>query len=71
MLGAGLEAADGDDGAVERVELAADQGLQAGDDAAGEHDRVAGGVRRGAVAADAAHDHVDAESTLARAGPSE
>jgi hypothetical protein len=44
----------------ERIDLAADQGLQRHDDPAGEHDRILGRVRIGAVAADAAHQDVDA-----------
>src|SRR3546814_20134242 len=54
-----MEAADGDDGRALRVVLAADQGLERADDAAGEHDRILGRVRIGAVAADALHGDVD------------
>ena len=66
MLGAGLEAADGDHRGVGGVVLAADQGLQGGDDAAGEHDRVPGRLRIGAVAADPPHG-MSTLSTLASA----
>ena len=60
MLGAGLKAADGDHRRVLRIDFAADQGLQRADDTTGQHDRVLGGVRIGAMAANPLYPDIDA-----------
>ena len=71
VLGAGMEAADRDYRRIERVILAADQSLQRDDDPRGEHDRVLGRVRIGAVAAEALHQNIDAVDVRQRVAGSD
>src|SRR3546814_5457730 len=54
MLGVAGETADCDHGRIERILFPADQRLQRGHDPRAQHDRVAGRLRIGAMAARAA-----------------
>ena len=54
-LGAGLDAADGQHRGLAGAHLAGDDGLQPDDDHGGEHHRVDGGLRHGAVRAATVH----------------
>ena len=53
-----VDSADGDDGRGAGFEFAAHDGLEREDDLRGENDGILGGVRRGTVAADAAHQNI-------------
>ena len=55
----GVEAANGDHRGFDRVVLAADQRLEPHHDRTGQHDRIARGMRRRAVPANAAHLDID------------
>ena len=68
-LGAAVDGADGDDGGVEWVFFAADDGLELRDEERGEDDGVAAEVGLRAVAADALDDDVDGGGAGHCAGP--